>query len=150
MAKSKSAAPVRAEYEQDWGDENQAKCPGYSMLAYEIAGEPYETMVRCDSSHPHQEIVKVTPGHRDRLSIATMSPISGLATEKEALWAIRNRQKRAKKEHKSSLAGVQELRAQLERSRLVLVSEDVPPDVQEWLASQKPLPDDKDKDIPSV
>ncbi len=161
----------KATYEADWSDDNQDRCPGYRYMVYEIAGEPYQTMIKCEMGHPHQEAVKVALGHRERVPLYPF--IADLATERQAGWAIKGRQKRAEKRQDGRLEGVRGLREILgqaaktpdeEQAAPVLpatpamtpLAQDIDPDVDDWLASIKGKPADedddwnKDLDIPEI
>ncbi len=186
MARPKFQQQETAHYEQDWSDDNQDRCPGYRYLVYEIAGQPYETMILCEMGHPHQEAIK-QPGN---LRVPLYPWLKDLATERQAGWAIKNRQKRSEKRQDGRLAGVKMLReilgqahvthedeellhdgsvgAEQDRAALVIpgeghraalvpLAQDVPPDVEDWLATvpSKPAAADdddwnKEKDIPEV
>ena len=91
----KEQAPTRTSFDDDWTEENQARCPGFKHIEYEIAGEPYTCLVRCDPFpiHPHREQVKIEG--RDRTRIPLYRFIETLATEDEARRNIAQRQKRA-------------------------------------------------------
>ncbi len=172
----------KATYDQDWSDENQDRCPGYRYMAYEIAGEPYQTMIRCELTHPHQYVIK-QPGNE---RVPLYPYIKDLATEREARWAIKRRQGQAEKKRVGRDEGAKGLRAILDevrgthedeeahggqvvsgkpgkrdpvgaapesghRAALTPLAEDIPPDVEDWLASIPSKPaDDRDDDIPLV
>jgi len=106
MAKPKHYQQEQSYYEQDWSDENQDCCPGYRYLDYEIAGEPYTTMIKCEWDHPHQEAIKM-PGN---VRVPIYPYLKDLATERQANWAIKSRQKRCEKRQVGRLEGAKGLR----------------------------------------
>lgn len=180
MAKSANQKKATATYEMDWSDENQDRCPGYRVLEYEGLCDcgTCETLIRCDldrtrRGHIHQYLLRCDPSNPEKEKRTQRVPIYGwivnLLTESEAISAHEQRRERAGRKQEARQRGAVKLRSQLTK-----LSDNVPPEVLEWLDTVPPmeseaetlpesndptlpdslvppdLDDDRDDDIPEV
>ena len=169
MAKPVQQKKAEVRFEYDWSDENQDRCPGYRIFSYQIWGEVYETLIRCDldrtrRDHLHQYALRVVGNERQRVPLYPW--IVKLRTEAEAIVAIERRRARTDSKHEARQDGAVQL-----RSALTPINVDIPPEVMDWLESQgseaegsperdelKPADslgppdpgDDRDADIPAL
>ena len=60
--KGKSEPSAEVTFEEDHSAENLSRCPGYRVFAYPVGAVDYETLVRCEDSHPHQIQLKIVDG----------------------------------------------------------------------------------------
>ena len=106
MPRKDNGPQAKAYFEEDWSEENQARCAGYRWLEYGICGETYTCLVRCDPFpiHPHRERVMVDGHGRTRVPLYGF--LADLATEDEAKRNIGYRQKRATKRMEHGQEGV--------------------------------------------